>query len=36
MIITRKTDYAIRILRSLADWEQKNIREISDEQMIPR
>lgn len=36
MIITRETDYAIRILRSLADWEQKNIREISDEQLIPR
>lgn len=36
MIITRETDYAIRILRALADWEQKNIREISDEQMIPR
>ncbi|MFR6642313.1 MAG: hypothetical protein ACLUQN_02000 [Megasphaera sp.] len=35
MIITRETDYAIRILRALADWEQKNIREISDEQMIP-
>ena len=36
MIITRETDYAIRILRSLADLQLKNIREISDEQMIPR
>ena len=36
MIITRETDYAIRILRSLADLQLKNIREISDEQMVPR
>ena len=36
MIITRETDYAIRILRSLADLQLKNIREISDEQLVPR
>lgn len=36
MIITRETDYAIRILRSLLNLKLKNIREISDEQFIPR
>ncbi len=36
MIITRETDYAIRILRSLLNLRLKNIREISDEQSIPR
>ncbi|KMO85950.1 Rrf2 family transcriptional regulator [Megasphaera cerevisiae DSM 20462] len=36
MIITRETDYATRILRSLTDMQLKNIREISDDQLIPR
>lgn len=36
MIITRETDYAIRILCSLLNLRLKNIREISDEQVIPR
>ena len=36
MIITRETDYAVRILRSLINLRLKNIREISDEQLIPR
>lgn len=36
MIITRETEYAVRILRSLVDLHLKNIREISDEQLIPR
>ncbi len=36
MIITRETDYAVRILRSLGNQRLKNIREISDEQFIPR
>lgn len=36
MIITKETDYAIRILRSLVNLRLKNIREISDEQLIPR
>ena len=36
VIITRETDYAVRILRSLINLRLKNIREISDEQLIPR
>lgn len=36
MIITRETDYAVRILRALADDQLKNIREISAEQFVPR
>ena len=36
MLITRETEYAVRILRSLVDLHLKNIREISDEQLIPR
>lgn len=36
MIITRETEYAVRILRSLVNLNIKNIREISDEQAIPR
>lgn len=36
MLITRETEYAVRILRSLVDLNLKNIREISDEQLIPR
>ena len=36
MIITRETDYAVRILRSLVNLRLKNIREISEDQLIPR
>lgn len=36
MIITRETDYAVRILRCLADFHLKTIREISEEQIVPR
>ena len=36
VIITRETEYAVRILRSLVNLNIKNIREISDEQAIPR
>ncbi|MCH4166845.1 MAG: Rrf2 family transcriptional regulator [Megasphaera sp.] len=36
MIITRETDYAVRILRCLADFQLKTIREISEDQIVPR
>lgn len=36
MIITRETDYAVRILRALADFQLKTIKEICDDQYIPR
>jgi Rrf2 family protein len=36
LIITRETDYAVRILRCLADFQLKTIREISEEQVVPR
>ena len=36
MIITRRSDYAIRILRALKDGKIHNVREICDEEEIPR
>lgn len=36
MLITRETDYAVRILRCLADFQLKTIREICDDQLVPR
>ena len=36
MIITRRSDYAIRILRALKDGKIHNVREICDEEEIPK
>lgn len=36
MLLTRETDYALRVLRSLLDGEQRAVGEISKQQMIPQ
>ena len=36
MLISRETDYALRILRSLLDGERKSVGDISTEEMIPQ
>lgn len=36
MLLTRETDYALRVLRSLLDGEQRAVGEISAQQMIPQ
>ena len=36
MIITRRSDYAIRILRALKDGKIHNVREICEEEEIPK
>ena len=36
MLLTRETDYALRVLRSLLDGEQRAVGEISQQQMIPQ
>ena len=36
MLLTRETDYALRVLRSLMDGEQRAVGEISRQQMIPQ
>ena len=36
MIITRETDYALRILRALTDGEQHTAREIAMEEILPQ
>lgn len=35
MIMTRETDYAVRILRALSGGERKNVRQICDSELIP-
>lgn len=36
MIITRETDYALRILRALSDGKQATAEEICEEEMLPK
>lgn len=36
MLLTRETDYALRVLRSLLDGEQRAVGEISQQQLIPQ
>ena len=36
MLLTRETDYALRVLRSLLPGEQRAVGEISKQQMIPQ
>ncbi len=36
MLITRETDYALRILRALSDGSQKTVGRIAAEQLIPQ
>ena len=36
MLITRQTDYAIRILRALADEEQRSAKEITEAEGVPQ
>ena len=36
MLITRETDYALRILQSLLDGEKKSVGDLSKEEMIPQ
>lgn len=36
MLITRETDYALRILRSLSSGEFLTVREISDKELLPQ
>lgn len=36
MLLTRETDYALRVLRGLLDGEQRAVGEISKQQMIPQ
>lgn len=36
MLITRETDYAVRILRALADRERHNMTELCDSEAVPR
>lgn len=36
LLITRETDYALRILRSIADGELHNVKEITESQMLPQ
>ena len=36
MLITRETDYALRVLRALLDGEQHTVGEMADRELIPR
>lgn len=36
MLITRETDYALRILRALSDGEQRSIQEIGEREATPK
>ena len=36
MLITRETDYALRILQSLLNGEKKSVGEISEQELIPQ
>ena len=36
MLITRETDYALRVLRALSDGEQHTAGEISSTQLVPK
>ena len=36
MLVTRETDYALRVLRGLMDGEQRAVGELSKQQMIPQ
>lgn len=36
LIITRETDYALRVLRAISDKELHNVKEITDSQMLPQ
>ena len=36
MIITKETDYALRILRVLLDGEKHSVAEMSETELIPR
>ena len=36
MLITRETDYALRILQALLDGEKKSVGDLSKEEMIPQ
>lgn len=36
MLITRETDYALRVLRALSDGEQRTAGEIADSQLVPK
>ena len=36
MLLTRETDYALRILRSLLEGERKSVGDISKEELIPQ
>ncbi len=35
MFITRETDYALRILRALADGNRRNLSQVCEQQMVP-
>ncbi|MGN8738676.1 RrF2 family transcriptional regulator [Bilifractor sp. HCP3S3_D3] len=35
MLITRETDYALRILRALADGERHNVKELCESEAVP-
>lgn len=36
MVITRETDYALRILRALTDGELRTVKEIAKEELLPQ
>lgn len=36
LLITRETDYALRIVRAISDGELHNVKEITDSQMLPQ
>lgn len=36
MLMTRETDYALRVLRALKDGTRKTVKEISETELIPR
>ena len=36
VLITRETDYALRILQSLLNGEKKSVGEISEQELIPQ
>lgn len=36
MVITRETDYALRLLRALADGEQHSVRQIAQSELLPQ
>ena len=35
MFITRETDYALRILRALADGNRRSLSQVCEQQMVP-